>query len=84
MRIGRKLDLGVDQLTELHRGSLFHDIGKIAVPGAILGTVIIFSIMNGLVLLGASTAVQQISLGLVLVAAVGFDVTYTKYYRNRG
>ena len=36
MRIGRKLDIGEDQLTELRRGSLLHDIGKIAVPGAIL------------------------------------------------
>ena len=36
IRIGRRLDLGEDQLTELRRGSLLHDIGKIAVPGAIL------------------------------------------------
>ena len=36
LRIGRKLDLGEDQLTDLRRGSLLHDIGKIAVPGAIL------------------------------------------------
>ena len=55
-----------------------------SVPGAILGALVIFSIINGLVLLGASSATQQIALGLVLVAAVAFDVTYTKYVRKRG
>ena len=54
------------------------------VPGAILGALIIFSIINGLVLMGTSSAVQQIALGLVLISAVAFDVTYTKYVRDRG
>lgn len=55
-----------------------------SVPGAILGALVIFSIINGLVLLGASSAVQQVALGLVLIAAVAFDVLYTKYARSRG
>lgn len=36
MCLGERLRLTSDELDVLHRGSLLHDIGKIAVPGAIL------------------------------------------------
>ncbi|MBI5441883.1 MAG: HD domain-containing protein [Deltaproteobacteria bacterium] len=36
MRIGRALALEPDELEELHWGSLLHDLGKMAVPDAIL------------------------------------------------
>ena len=75
-------ELRVIAATVIGGTSLAGGIGS--VPGAILGALIIFSIINGLVLLGTSSAVQQIALGLVLISAVAFDVTYTKYVRNRG
>ena len=75
-------ELRVIAATVIGGTSLAGGIGT--VPGAILGALIIFSIINGLVLLGTSSAVQQIALGLVLISAVAFDVTYTKYVRNRG
>jgi response regulator RpfG family c-di-GMP phosphodiesterase len=34
--VGKKLRLGIEQLVDLEYGALFHDIGKIAVPDAIL------------------------------------------------
>ena len=36
MRIGRTMALSPDELQNLHRGSLLHDIGKIATPASIL------------------------------------------------
>jgi putative nucleotidyltransferase with HDIG domain len=36
LEIGRQLDLGADALHLIHRGGLLHDIGKIAVPAALL------------------------------------------------
>ena len=59
--------------------SLAGGVGSIA--GAVLGALVIFSIINGMVLLGASSPMQQIVLGLVLIAAVWFDVAYTKLQR---
>jgi D-xylose transport system permease protein len=50
------------------------------VPGAILGAVIMQSLDNGMVLLGVSSSLRSIVIGLVLVAAVWFDVVYN---RNR-
>lgn len=34
--VGRRLGLGAAELSDLHYGAIFHDIGKIAVPDAIL------------------------------------------------
>ncbi len=73
-------ELRVIAATVIGGTSLAGGVGT--VPGAILGALVIFSIINGLVLLGASSSVQQIALGLVLIAAVAFDVTYTKYSRR--
>lgn len=74
-------ELRVIAATVIGGTSLAGGVGT--VPGAILGALVIFSIINGLVLLGASTAIQQIALGLVLIAAVGFDVMYTRRVNNR-
>jgi len=49
-----------------------------SVPGAVVGALIIQSLDNGMVLLDVSSAKRQILIGLVLIAAVWFDVVYTK------
>jgi putative nucleotidyltransferase with HDIG domain len=36
LRLARKLDIGDEQLVHIWRGALLHDIGKIAIPDAIL------------------------------------------------
>ena len=36
MEIGRALELSADELTDLHWGSLLHDVGKIGIPDAVL------------------------------------------------
>ena len=51
--------------------SLFGGIGNIA--GTVVGTLLIGVLRNGLVLLNVSSFIQQIVIGLVLVAAVAFD-----------
>lgn len=57
--------------------SLAGGIGTII--GAILGAVIMQSLENGMVLLGVSSAMRQIIIGLVLIVAVWLDTAY----RNR-
>jgi D-xylose transport system permease protein len=52
--------------------------GAGTIPGAILGAVIMQSLDNGMVLLGVSSAMRMIVMGLVLVIAVWFDVAYTR------
>lgn len=44
------------------------------VVGAILGAVVMQSLENGMVLLGVTSALQQVAIGLVLILAVWFDV----------
>ncbi len=56
--------------------SLSGGVGTI--PGAILGTVIIASLANGMVLLGWETALQNIVQGIVLILAVWLDVIYQR------
>src|SRR3546814_20261963 len=46
------------------------------VPGAILGAVIMQSLDNGMVLIGVSSSMRNIVIGLVLIAAVWFDGVY--------
>lgn len=50
------------------------------VPGAILGAVIMQSLQNGMVLVGVTSAMQQVIIGLVLIIAVWIDIVY----RRRG
>lgn len=57
--------------------SLAGGVGTII--GAILGAVIMQSLENGMVLLGVSSAMRQIIIGLVLIVAVWLDTAY----RNR-
>jgi D-xylose transport system permease protein len=56
--------------------SLAGGIGQ--VPGAVLGALLIQSLDNGMVLLDVSSPMRQIFIGLVLIAAVWFDVVYQK------
>jgi D-xylose transport system permease protein len=49
-----------------------------SVPGAVIGALVIQSLDNGMVLLDVPNAKRQILIGLVLIAAVWFDVAYTR------
>ena len=51
--------------------SLFGGVGGIG--GTVVGALLIGVLRNGLVLLNVSSFIQQIIIGLVLVAAVAFD-----------
>jgi D-xylose transport system permease protein len=51
------------------------------VPGAILGAVVMQSLDNGMVLIGVSSSMRSIVIGLVLIAAVWFDVVYNRHRR---
>jgi D-xylose transport system permease protein len=51
--------------------SLAGGVGRVG--GAILGAVLMQSLENGMVLLGVSSALRQVSIGLVLIAAVWLD-----------
>jgi D-xylose transport system permease protein len=57
--------------------SLSGGIGTI--PGAVLGALVMQSLQSGMVLLGVDAPLQDIVVGIVLVAAVSVDV----YYRRR-
>lgn len=57
--------------------SLSGGIGTI--PGAVLGALVMQSLQSGMVLLGVDAPLQDIVVGIVLVAAVTVDV----YYRRR-
>jgi D-xylose transport system permease protein len=56
--------------------SLAGGVGTI--PGAIIGTVMIASLISGMVMLDLSTATQNVIQGLVLIAAVLLDVLYQR------
>ena len=49
------------------------------IPGAILGAVVMQSLRSGMLLLNVDSPTQDIVVGVVLVAAVGFDA----YMRRR-
>jgi D-xylose transport system permease protein len=49
------------------------------IPGAILGAVVMQSLRSGMLLLNVDSPTQDIVVGIVLVAAVGFD----SYVRRR-
>ena len=50
--------------------------GAGSIPGAILGAIIMQSIENAMILLGAGSGERMVVMGLVLVAAVWFDTAY--------
>jgi len=76
--MGLMAELSVIAAAVIGGTSLAGGVGTIA--GAILGAVIMQSLENGMVLLGVSSAMRQVTIGLVLIAAVWFDAVYN---RNR-
>jgi D-xylose transport system permease protein len=74
--IGQLAELYAISAAVIGGTSLAGGVGS--VPGAVVGALIIQSLDNGMVLLDVSSAKRQIAIGLVLIAAVWFDVVYTK------
>jgi D-xylose transport system permease protein len=72
--LGFLTELSVIAAAVIGGTSLAGGAGSIA--GAILGAVIMQSLENGMVLLGAGSAERQIVIGVVLIAAVWFDTMY--------
>ena len=74
--IGQLAELYAISAAVIGGTSLAGGVGS--VPGAVVGALIIQSLDNGMVLLDVSSAKRQISIGLILIAAVWFDVAYTR------
>jgi D-xylose transport system permease protein len=74
--IGQLAELYAISAAVIGGTSLAGGVGS--VPGAVVGALIIQSLDNGMVLLDVSSAKRQISIGLVLIGAVWFDVAYTR------
>jgi D-xylose transport system permease protein len=74
--LGQLAELYVIAATVIGGTSLSGGLGS--VPGAVVGAIFMTSLQNGMVLLDVSSARQQIVIGLVLIAAVWFDVVYTR------
>lgn len=77
--MGMLAELSVIAAAVIGGTSLAGGIGTIT--GAILGAVIMQSLENGMVLLSVSSAMRQVTIGLVLIAAVWFDSVYNKHRR---
>ncbi|WP_316978560.1 sugar ABC transporter permease [Shumkonia mesophila] len=77
--MGLMAELSVIAAAVIGGTSLAGGVGTIT--GAILGAVIMQSLENGMVLLGVSSAMRQVTIGLVLIAAVWFDSVYNKNRR---
>jgi D-xylose transport system permease protein len=73
--LGTQTELYVIAAAVIGGTSFAGGIGTI--PGAVLGAVVMQSLQSGMVLLKVDSPVQDIVVGLVLVAAVGFD-TYVR------
>jgi D-xylose transport system permease protein len=69
--LGTQTELFVIAAAVIGGTSFAGGIGTI--PGAVLGAVVMQSLQSGMVLLRVDSPVQDIIVGLVLVAAVGFD-----------
>jgi D-xylose transport system permease protein len=72
--MGTLAELSVIAAAVIGGTSLSGGVGS--VTGAILGAVIMQSLDNGMVLLGVSSAVRQVLIGLVLIVAVWLDSAY--------
>ena len=77
--MGTMAELNVIAAAVIGGTSLAGGVGTIA--GAILGAVIMQSLESGMVLMGVTSAMRQVVIGLVLVLAVWFDVMYNKTKR---
>jgi D-xylose transport system permease protein len=77
--MGTMAELNVIAAAVIGGTSLAGGVGTIA--GAILGAVIMQSLESGMVLMGVTSAMRQVVIGLVLVLAVWFDVVYNKTKR---
>jgi D-xylose transport system permease protein len=75
---------GMGQLTELYviaaavigGTSLSGGVGTI--PGAVLGALVMQSLISGMVLMGVDAPLQDIVVGIVLIAAVALDSVYRR------
>lgn len=74
--MGTLAELSVIAAAVIGGTSLAGGVGSIA--GAILGAVVMQSLENGMVLMGVSSAMRQVIIGLVLLLAVWFDTLYRK------
>ena len=74
--MGLMSELSVIAAAVIGGTSLAGGVGSIV--GAILGAVVMQSLENGMVLIGASSAMRQVIIGLVLIAAVWLDSLYRK------
>jgi D-xylose transport system permease protein len=77
--MGTMAELNVIAAAVIGGTSLAGGVGTIA--GAILGAVIMQSLESGMVLMGVTSAMRQVVIGLVLIVAVWFDVMYNKNKR---
>ena len=77
--MGLLAELNVIAAAVIGGASLAGGVGTIA--GAILGAVVMQSLENGMVLMGVSSAMRQVTMGLVLIAAVWFDTSYRRRHR---
>lgn len=75
--IGSGWELSVIAGTVVGGVSLFGGVGTVA--GAILGVLLIQSVQSGLVTSGLSANLQNVAVGMILVAAVFFDVSRRKF-----
>ena len=71
----------VNAVTAVVLGGISLSGGRGTVPRALIGSVIVFLLINGFVRMGLPGSTTQAALGAVLLAAVGFDV---KWAKNRG
>jgi len=79
---GSGFELAVIAAVVIGGTSLFGGVGGIA--GTVVGVLLIGVLTNGLVLLNVSSFIQQIIIGLVLIAAVAFDRFATRGRRQAG
>jgi ribose/xylose/arabinose/galactoside ABC-type transport system permease subunit len=75
---GTGLELDVIAAVVIGGTSLFGGVGSVF--GTVVGALLIGVLRNGLVLMNVSSFIQQIVIGLILVAAVAFD----QYAASRG
>jgi ribose transport system permease protein/inositol transport system permease protein len=79
---GTGFELAVIAAVVIGGTSLFGGVGGIG--GTVVGVLLIGVLTNGLVLLNVSSFVQQVVVGLVLIAAVAFDQFATRSRRQAG